>query len=422
MSGGAVHIDAARLEQILLGLSGDDGDFEPRPQGIEQPLHTVYVPADQARDGIVEHWRAGALDAAAAVGGLDGVADCIGVADDRRGEVVARAEEKLARQPVEDLRFDFEDGYGYRDDEEEDACAERAGALAGQLIRAEDGPDRIGLRMKPLDRRGSRRGVRTLERFLGAYLAAAGAEPVSALTGLRITLAKVMTGAQVEAMGEICGALEDGHGLAPESLGIELQIEVPHVVAPIRPSDALVVLAGAPRVRALHFGTYDYTSAQGVLPGEQRSTHPVAQHAKRAMQAAAAVHGVEVCDGSSNLVPAGDRSMRVGAWARHAEQVREALRDGIPQGWDLHPAQLPSRFLASYDVLRGELAHAVRRVRAAERGAAAGDGAEVLDEPATLRMLGAFLARGVRTGAVDPDELGPGLELPRLEQLAETGS
>src|ERR1043166_4744797 len=44
----------------------------------------------------------------------------------------ARVESKLAREPVEDFRIDFEDGYGNRPDLEED---HHAGAAAAELSR-----------------------------------------------------------------------------------------------------------------------------------------------------------------------------------------------------------------------------------------------------------------------------------------------
>ena len=424
-----VRVSTERLNELLAPLAGENCDFEPQPTWVRQPLHTVYVPADRAEPGMIDAWRAAALASVEPAGDLESLAVLIGADPELAPELASRVRTKLTRQPIEDLRLDFEDGYGYRGDAQEDAAASAAGALAAGLIARPDGPERVGLRIKPLDTRGATRGIRTLELFLDAYLAGISGSAADAATpgrtglpralgALRITLAKVMNGAQVTAFDGICAALEAGHALPQGSLGVELQIEVPHVVAPRRPDDALVALAALPRVRALHFGTYDYTSAQGVLPGEQRSTHPVALHAKREMQAAAAVHGTEVCDGSSNVLPLGEHAARVDAWTRHAGQVRSALCEGYPQGWDLHPSQLPTRYLASYEVLRAEFPSALRRVRAAQ---SPGSGGAILDEPATLRMLGGLLARALRTGAVEPGELGSGLDLAVLERLAVTG-
>ena len=46
------------------------------------------------------------------------------------------------------------------------------------------------------------------------------------------------------------------------------------------------------------------------------------------------------------------------AWSRTADDVRRAYRDGIIQGWDLHPAQLPARYGALFATLREEIAPA----------------------------------------------------------------
>lgn len=412
--------DQSRLEALLEGIGGAVVDFEPQPVWLAQPLHTVYVPADRADEELVVRWRADALTAVAEWGGLETLAAAIGVPEQLRRSTCASAGRKLEAQPIEDLRLDFEDGYGYRDDAEEDECARRGGAVAARLLLSPEGPARIGLRVKPLDTRGAKRGVRTLQLFLEAFLSVPGARERAC--DLRVTLAKVMGGAQLRALDGICAEFERAYALHAGEIGVELQIEVPHVVAQVREGDALFTLAGHPRVRALHFGTYDYTSAQGIMPGEQRSTHPVARHAKRVMQAAAACHGIEVCDGSSNLLPLGDEETRERAWGAHAEQIDEALRDGLPQGWDLHPTQLPTRFLASYAVLLAELPQAVRRLQAEKDRLAGRGSAAVLDEPATLRMLGALVARALRVGAVTSAELGGDFALEELERIARTGS
>src|SRR6476646_10655817 len=86
------------------------------------------------------------------------------------GAVHARVGEKLRNEPVEDFRIDFEDGYGYHSDAEEDAHASEA---AGQLARAmHDGtlPPFIGIRIKPLSTASRGRAIRTLDLFLSKLL------------------------------------------------------------------------------------------------------------------------------------------------------------------------------------------------------------------------------------------------------------
>ena len=61
--------------------------------------------------------------------------------------IYTRVQEKLQREPVEDFRIDFEDGYGNRPDSEEDGHAESAaievanGMDAGTLATFHRDPD-----------------------------------------------------------------------------------------------------------------------------------------------------------------------------------------------------------------------------------------------------------------------------------------
>ena len=126
--------------------------------------------------------------------------------------------------------------------------------------------------------------------------------------------------------------------------------------------------------------------------------HPVADHAKNVMLLASAGTGVPVSDGSTNLLPVGSAAQVHAGWARHFRLVGRSLERGLYQGWDLHPAQLPTRFLATFLFFRTGLDEAGGRLR----DYLAGTGGTVLDEPATARALAGFLRRGVHCGAVTP--------------------
>jgi hypothetical protein len=90
-----------------------------------------------------------------------------------------------------------------------------------------------------------------------------------------------------------------------------------------------------------------------------------------------------------------------GAWRTHADLVRHSLRHGFPQGWDLHPAQLASRYTAVYAFYLAGVDAAIARVRAWRDGEPGAAG--VLDEPATIRALTARLRRAADCGALDAD-------------------
>ena len=360
--------------------------YPGEPRG-RQPVHTVYVPADRVRPGLAAAWGA---DALAAIDGVD-LAAVTGLDP----AVLPRVRAKLAREPIEDLRVDAEDGYR-GDDEDRDVLA-AADAVAADLD-AGVAPPYVGIRAKSLEPATRRRGVRSLDLFL------------SRLPGrdVLVTLPKVTDVDQVTAMVGLLAALEDAHGVR---LGLELQVETPQaVLGPDgRATAAAMVHAAAGRCRGLHYGTYDYSAALGVAAAHQASDHPVADHAKAVMQVAVAGTGARAVDGSSNLLPVGPG--RDAAWRRHAELVTRALRTGLYQGWDLHPAQLPTRYLATYAFFRAALPAARDRLAAYR----AGTGGGVLDEPATARALAAVIVRGLDCGAVDPAEAG--LDRDTLEQL-----
>jgi citrate lyase beta subunit len=170
------------------------------------------------------------------------------------------------------------------------------------------------------------------------------------------------------------------------------------------------------RVVGLHYGTYDYSAFCGIAAPYQSLEHPVADHAKAVMQAAAAGTGVRLSDGSTNILPVGDAGQVRRGWALHLRLVRRALERGFYQGWDLHPVQLPTRYAATYAFYRDGLADAAERLR---RYAARTEGG-VLDEPATARALSDFLVRGLECGALGEDDVrrDSGMTTDELTALA----
>jgi citrate lyase beta subunit len=163
-----------------------------------------------------------------------------------------------------------------------------------------------------------------------------------------------------------------------------------------------MVHAAQGRCAGLHYGTYDYSASLGIAAGQQSMEHPVADHAKAVMQVAAAGTGVRLSDGSTNVLPVGDTANVQAAWQLHARLVRRSLERGFYQGWDLHPAQLPTRYAATYGFFRSGVVAAASRLSAYLDRRDTG----VLDEPATARALAGFLLRGLDCGALDPGEIG----------------
>jgi citrate lyase beta subunit len=383
-----------------------------------QPVHTAYVPAHRFGRETAGQWGAQALAALEEFApGPGGLAEATGLAPGVAEEIHPLVLAKLRSQPVEDLRIDFEDGYGTRADDTEDAHARAAARSLAGALREDTAPPFMGLRCKSLEKATRHRAVRTLQMFLGALLENDRPLPRTFL----ITLPKVTSAAQVSAMDVLCERLEVAFGIGfPQRLGFEIQIETPQAIlgADGAATVARCVHAGHDRLTGLHYGTYDYSASLGIAAAYQSMEHPTADYAKAVMQVAVAGTGVQLSDGSSNVLPVGSRDEVISAWRLHARLVRRSLERGYYQGWDLHPAQLVSRYAATYAFYREGLPAAAARLRAHASRAASGQ-----EEPATVRALADFLARGVDCGAVAEAEISDqtGLSPDQLRSARRRG-
>jgi citrate lyase beta subunit len=404
---------AAEADRALAAADQALAAGYPGPRPGRQPVHTAYLPADRFGSGLAALWGRQALAALEAwAPGPAEFGDAMGLPARLATDVRSRVLAKLVTEPVEDLRLDFEDGYGDRGDGAEDADASRAAGHLAAEAAAGKAPPFTGLRCKSLEPATRRRAIRTLDGFLGELLAYG---PLPA--GFVVTLPKVTSADQVTAMAALCGRLEQAHGLAPGTLVFEVQVETPQLIldADGTATIARCVHAAGGRLTGLHYGTYDYSAALGIAAQQQSMEHPVADHARAVMQVAAAGTGVRLSDGSTNVLPEGGGDQVTGAWQLHARLVRRSLDRGFYQGWDLHPAQLASRYAATFGFFREGLPAAAGRLRSyvgREPGA-------ILEEPATARALAGFLARGLDCGAVTGAELAEltGLDRPGLDAL-----
>ncbi|MDQ4039951.1 MAG: aldolase/citrate lyase family protein [Actinomycetota bacterium] len=408
----------AAIEAALEPVDRKSRQEYPGDANARQPVHTVYVPADRVETGITAAWGASALAAvrehapdAATMAGALGM-DRVLVAD-----VWDRVLTKLDREPIEDLRVDAEDGYRGAP-EAEDADVLAAAAAVAADVRSGVGPPFLGLRAKCLEAPVRARGLRSLELFLDGFLDGVGGASGLDATELLITLPKITDVRQVEVMVSVLEELESAYGFAAGRVGLELQIETPQaVLGPDgRATLALMVHAAGSRCRGLHYGTYDYSASLGIAAAQQASDHPAADHAKATMQVAVAGTAAHAVDGSTNLLPIGPRDQVHAGWRVHAGLIRRALERGFYQGWDLHPAQLVTRYLATYAFYRQAMPAAASRLRAYVSQVAGG----VLDEPATARALASVLIRGLDCGALSAGEITAATDLDRaaLDGLA----
>ncbi|AZP15996.1 DUF6986 family protein [Streptomyces aquilus] len=410
----ATSLAGAVSEEISASLAPVDAELErryPGDPGTRQPVHTVYVPGnvfaadtlrswgDQALAALDEH----APDAAS-------FAAVLGLSDDLAEPVHARVRAKLEREPIEDLRVDFEDGYKGTD---EDQDAARAARLVADAYKNGTAAPYMGIRMKCMESPVRDRGIRTLDVFLTGLMEAGGLPD-----GLVLTLPKVTYPEQVTAMVRLLEQFEKARGLGPGRIGFEIQIETSQSIlaADGTATVARMIDAAEGRATGLHYGTFDYSACLGVSAAYQASDHPAADHAKAIMQVAAAGTGVRVSDGSTNVLPVGTTEKVHEAWKLHYGLTRRALARAYYQGWDMHPGHLPTRYAAVFAFYREGFEAAAKRLAAYANHV---DG-DVMDEPATAKALAGYLLRGLDCGALDTGEVTrlTGLTLARLQSYA----
>jgi hypothetical protein len=333
-----------------------------------------------------------------------------------------RVREKLHREPVEDFRIDFEDGFGNRPDDEEDhhavaAAGEVAAGMVGGTL-----PPFLGIRIKPFNEELRNRSVRTLDIFLTELVAKTGGKLPENFV---ITLPKITIPEESAALAAICSRLESNLGLKAGILKIELMIETPQSIFNERGEVNLLPLATAARGRcvAAHFGTYDYTAGRGITAAHQTMTHFVCDFAREVMQVALAGTGIWLSDGATNILPvpvhstgknaaglmasqaAENRNAVQRAWKLHFEHIQHSLENGYYQGWDLHPAQLVTRYAAVYSFFMESLDAASERLRNfIAKAAQATLVGEVFDDAATGQGLLNYFLRAINCGAITADE------------------
>src|SRR5690349_822275 len=318
--------------------------------------------------------------------------------------IYTRVQEKLKREPVEDFRIDFEDGYGNRPDAEEDGHAESAALEVAKDMEASTLPPFIGIRIKPFNEELRARSMRTLDIFVSALVQKTGGRLPDNFV---VTLPKITIPEQVEALESFFESLEDEIGLRTGSLKMEMMIETTQSIinSEGRINLPLLLYASRGRCLAAHFGTYDYTAACSITAAHQHMLHPACDFAKRMMQVALAGTGIWLSDGATNVMPIGSRDVVHRAWRLHAEHVRHSLVNGFYQGWDLHPAQLPSRYAAVYSFFLEGLGAASERMRNfVQKAAQATLVGDVFDDAATGQGLLNYFLRAVSCGAITEDE------------------
>jgi citrate lyase beta subunit len=427
----------ARLAEANLAFA----ERYPGEAARRQPVHTVY--------GGAQLFRA---DSAVKIGGVarralaehastpDAFTQMLGMPHALAERVHARVRDKLEREAVEDFRIDFEDGYGNRPDAEEDGHAESAARAVAQGLSDGTLPPFIGIRVKPVTPELHARSIRTLDIFLTSLVrATGGALPPNFV----ITLPKITVPAQAAFFSDVLDRLEPALGLDRGALVYEVMVETPQLIISSDGHSSLPATIEAARGRAIaaHFGTYDYTASVGVTAAEQRMRHPACGFARHVMQVALAGTGVWISDGSTAVLPVPPHRATEGgslpdeqrreneavmarAWKLHYDDVTDSLRRGFYQGWDLHPAQLVTRYAAVFAFFLSGLDAAADRLRNfIEKAAQATLLGADFDDAATGQGLLNFFVRAINAGAVSEEEATQltGLSLEELRGRSFVG-
>jgi citrate lyase beta subunit len=412
----------ARLFNRLEQANTRVGSQFPGDLPIRQPVHVVYGGAHLFTAGAIEKLGAIARSTLEQYApDPDILAGALDLEPALARRIYPRIVEKLAREPIEDFRIDFEDGFGHRPDEEEDRFATAAARHAAEAAKNGTLPHGIGIRIKPLGEELKRRSLRTFDLFITSLLDATGG---TLPPNFVVTLPKITSPEQVAALASACDAFESARHMPPGTLRFELMVETTQSIFDADGAVALprLVAAGRGRIVAAHFGTYDYTASVNITAAYQDMMHPACDFAKHVMQVALAGTGIWLSDGATNIMPIGPHRAPAGgqlttaelgentravhrAWRAHAAHIRHSLVTGFYQGWDLHPAQLPSRYAAVYAFFLEGLAAASDRLRNfVQKAAQATLVGDVFDDAATGQGLLNYFLRAMNCGAIGEAE------------------
>ena len=336
---------------------------------------------------------------------------------------------KLRTEPVEDFRIDFEDGYGNRPDEEEDAVAiAAAGELAAGMQNNTLSPF-IGIRIKPFTEDLKQRSVRTLDLFLTELLKRSNhALPPNFV----VMLPKVTIPEQVYTLVQLFRLIEQENNLPEGTLKMETMVEATQIIMDPEGRNPLyrIIKASEGRCIAAHFGTYDYTASCGITARYQTMAHPVCDFAHHMTKVALAGTGIFLSDGATNVIPIGphrgenlsfeemqeNRIAVQKAWRIGFSHTMHSLINGFYQGWDLNPAQLPMRYAATYTFFLSSLDEAIHRLKLfVDRSAVSTLTGDIFDDAATGQGLLNFFLKAMNCGAIgDKEVLATGLTLDEI--------
>lgn len=457
-------IPASAKDKIFDSLSAANLAFQkkyPGDTGQRQPVHTVYGGANLFSSDIAAKMGKAALThldlfapdfctfakalhldgheaLPTAAGDISALSERLKGMDSKTGKsdpawlsytIYNKMVAKLKREPLEDFRIDFEDGFGNRSDEEEDQFAEKAALEVAKGMENGSLPPFIGIRIKPFTEDLKDRGLRTMDIFVSTVSAATGGKLPANFV---VMLPKVTIPEQITALIDLFEVIEANSELPAGSLKMEIMVEQTQAIMSSEGTNPLRKFMDASRGRmvATAFGTYDYTASCNITAKYQTMAHPVCDFAHHMTRVALGHTGLMLADGATNVMPVGPHrgadlspfqimeNMDVvhRAWKMGYDHVRHSLYNGFYQGWDLHPAQFPTRYAAVYAFFLESYEDAADRLRnfmeAAARVTLSGD---IFDDAATGQGLLNYFIAALNCGAItEAEALATGLSMEEL--------
>lgn len=427
-------IPQSKKEQLFNSLSQANNSFNeiyPGDRSERQPVHTLYGGANLFK-----------FDAPIALGQraleiLETYApdhevfgNVFGLSKERdfSKKIYEKVIAKLKSEAIEDFRIDFEDGYGNRSNEEEDATAESVAKEVAKGMKEKTLSPFIGIRIKPFTEEMKERGLRTLDIFVSTLVKETGG---TLPDNFVVMLPKVTIPEQPATLANFFDILEEELNINKGSLKMEMMVETTQAIMSIDGTNPLYkfIKASKGRCIAMHFGTYDYTASCSITAKYQEMDHPVCDFAHHVTKVALAHTGIWLSDGATNTMPIGPNrgdltdaqkleNMQVvhRAWKKGYDHIRHSLWNGFYQGWDLNPAQFAMRYAAVYTFFLESYDDAVERLKTfvdkAARATLIGD---VFDDAATGQGLLNYFLRALNSGAITEEEvLATGLTLDEI--------
>ncbi len=404
-------IETSALETIFSELATANQKFSchyPGDGEEQQPTHTLYGGAQLYKatstkkigELALKAFKQYAPDASSFAKTLDLPGDL-----QLWQQIYSRVEARLEDCAVEDFRIDFEDGYGNRPDQEEDETAAFTATQYALALKQGIAAPYMGIRIKPFNEELKYRSARTLDIFVSTLVKENNGKIPDNFV---ITIPKVLIPEQVNAFVSLLDHLEQQLGLEQGSLKIEIMVE--NTQALLSQDGVchlpLIYKATQGRCRGAHFGTYDYTASFDVTAAFQTMDHPSCDFALQMMKLAFGSTGVWLSNGATSVMPIGDEKTVHKAWRLSFNNITHSLEMGFYQGWDLHPAQIPIRYAASYTFFLVSLEQAsIRLKNFIDKAAQATLVGDVFDDAATGQGLLNFFLRALNCGAITEAEI-----------------